>query len=213
MAVSLLEAASAQTASQYIAASRLLARRDLVEQAGADFCREHSVLPLWREATGILVATTRPRDQAMLRELRQALGQALVVRVSGRGEIRIGINAAVSELVPQDWRRPLADILESLRIMRPGQGAAYALTGEDEPYLGAGLVTAGIISEAERLELVGLAFHLPSIDLRDHPPEPDMDALLDVSRMRELRALPLWAVRDELSWPFRRRRRRRLWRS
>ena len=195
MAVSLLEAASAQTASQYIAASRLPAQR---EQVGADFCHEHSVLPLWREPAGVLVATTRPRDEAMLRELRQRLGQPVIVRVSGRGEIRIGINAAVDALTGADWRQALAEILEDLRIMRPGQGATYTMAADDEAYLGAGLVDAGVLNEIERLELVGLAFHLPSVDFADHPPEPDLDALLAVDTMRSLRVLPLWAVRDEL---------------
>lgn len=57
---------------------------------------------------------------------------------------------------------------------------------------------AHLLSEEERLEAVGLAFHLPTTDLHRHPPRPGLDGLLDVATLRDLRVLPLWSAQDEL---------------
>lgn len=91
MVVSILETNSAQTAGPYMPVSRLHPRRELIDRVGADFCREHSVLQLWEQSGSVLVVTTHTRDQDMLRELRQRLGQPVTLRISGGGELRAGI--------------------------------------------------------------------------------------------------------------------------
>lgn len=198
MVVSILEANSAQTAGLYLPVSRLRPRRELIDRVGVDFCREHSVLPLWEQSGSVLVATTHTRDQDMLRELRQRLGQPVTLRISGRGEIRLALDSATGQPTQADWRRALADVLHALQVMRSEQVATYAFGAEDEPYLGSSLVEAHMISEDERLEAVGLAFHLPSINMDEHLPIAGLDALLPAELLTKLRALPLWSIRDEV---------------
>jgi cellulose synthase/poly-beta-1,6-N-acetylglucosamine synthase-like glycosyltransferase len=95
-------------------------------------------------------------------------------------------------------RRALADVLQAMQLLRSEQAAAYTLAGEDEAFLGGALVEAGLVSERERIEAVGLAFQLPTVDLREHPPRAGLDALFDIDMLRSLRVLPLWSAPGEL---------------
>ncbi len=198
MAVSILESNAARTAELYVPVSRLRARPELVQQLGIGFCREHDVIPLSVERDGVVCATTRPRDQELMQELRRRLGRPISVRAAGRAEIALALAASTGTVTAQDWRRALAVVLQAMRVLPPEQVDMYVLGGEEEPYLGAALVDARVLTEEERLEAVGLAFHLPSLDLRHHPVRAGLEALLPADVIAELRVLPVWTVRDEL---------------
>ncbi len=202
MVVSILEANSVQTAGLYVPVSRVRPRKELVDRVGIDFCREHTVMPLWEQSGSVLCVTTHTRDQDMLRELRQRLGQPVTLRISGRGEINLALDHVSGRPTGVGWRRALADVLQALQVVRLEQVATYAFGAEDEPYLGSNLVEAKMISEDERLEAVGLAFHLPSINLDEHRPLSGLDALLPAEMLSGLRVLPLWSVRDEVFVAF-----------
>src|SRR5262245_23046709 len=115
MAVSILEASAARVTAQYVAVSRLRPLRELVEQAGESFCRDQSVVPLFREAGGVLVATANPRAQGVLRELRERLGQAVATRLASPGEIRIAIDNALGVPDGIHRRQALAEVLQDLQ--------------------------------------------------------------------------------------------------
>ncbi|RLT27478.1 MAG: hypothetical protein DWI48_03495 [Chloroflexi bacterium] len=198
MAVSVLEASAARVVGQYLAVSRIRPLRELVDLVGVEFCRTHQVAPLWRDGGAVAVASARPRAQDVLREIRERLGQTVVLRLSSPAEILIAIDNAVGEDAAISRRGALAELLQEVQLVRHDQAAAYALAADDEAYLGAALVDAKLLTEAERIEAVGLAFHLPSISLDAHPPRPGLDGILDVAMLRRLRVLPLWSTQDEL---------------
>ncbi len=197
MAVSLLEATSAQIAGQYVAVSRSRVRTDLLARLSIQFCRENFVLPVGEAQGSVVCVTTQTRDASLLRELRQRFGRPVSLRIASRAEIELAITALERPLGPHDRRRVLADLLESLQVVRHDQIGAYAIAADEEKYLGQALVESGMITEEERLEAVGLAFHLPSINLDQHPPQPGLDAILPIEVIRGLRVMPLWALDDE----------------
>ncbi len=126
------------------------------------------------------------------------MGQAIAVRLSSPAEILIAIDNALDIDPAVSRRGALAEVLQELRLLRPDQAAAYALAAEDEEYLGQALTDAKLLDEEERLEAVGLAFHLPSVNLRRHVPRAGLDGLFDLATLRSLRVLPLWNTQDEL---------------
>lgn len=197
MAVSLLEANSAQTAGQYVAVSRTTVRSDLLAWIGVDFCREFGVLPVGEAQGTIICVTTHTRDASLQRELRQRFGRPVSLRIASEAEIQLALIALERPIEAHDRRRVLADLLESMQVVREDQIGAYAVAADSEEYLGQALVQAGMITEEERLEAVGLAFHLPSINLEQHPPQLDLDALLPLEVVRRLQLVPLWALDDE----------------
>jgi len=197
VAVSLLEANSAQTAGQYVAVSRTRIRADLLSRIGIDFCREHGVLPVGEAQGAIVCVTTRTRDASLQRELRQRFGRPVSLRIASQAEIQLALIALERPIEDHDRRRVLADLLESMQVVREDQIGAYAIAADSEEYLGQALVQAGMITEEERLEAVGLAFHLPSINLEQHPPQPDLDAVLPLDIVRRLQVVPLWTLDDE----------------
>src|SRR6476659_6667471 len=97
MAVSVLEASAARVVGQYLAVSRIRPLRELVDLVGLEFCREHQVVPLWRDGGAVAVASARPRAQDVLREIRERLGRTVVLRLSSPAEILIAIDNAVGE--------------------------------------------------------------------------------------------------------------------
>ena len=198
MAVSVVEASAARVVGQYLAVSRIRPHRDLIDLVGAEFCRDHLIVPLWREGAAVAVAAARPRGQDALRELRERLGQAINVRLSSPAEILIAVDNALGIDPAVSRRGALAELLQELRLLRHDQAAAYALAAEDEEHVGQALTEAHLLDEEERLEAVGLAFHLPSINLRRHPPRPGLDGLLDLGMLRSRRVLPLWSTQDEV---------------
>jgi len=198
VAVTVLEASAARVVGQYVAVSRIRPQRDLIDLVGAEFCRDHLVVPLWREGASVAVAVARPRATDALRELRERLGQAIAVRLSSPAEILVAIDNALDIDPAVSRRGALAEVLQELRLLRPDQAAAYALAAEDEEYLGQALTEAKLLDDEERLEAVGLAFHLPSVNLRRHAPRAGLDGLFDLATLRRLRVLPLWSTQDEL---------------
>lgn len=198
MAVSVLEASAARVVGQYLAVSRIRPLRELVDLVGVEFCRTHQVVPLWRDGGAVAVASARPRAQEVLREIRERLGQSIVLRLSSPAEILIAIDNAVDEDAAVSRRGALAEFLQEVQLIRHDQAAAYAMAAEGEAYLGAALVDAKLLNEAERIEAVGLAFHLPSVNLENHPPRAGLDGILDVATLRRLRVLPLWSTQGEL---------------
>src|SRR5437868_5107438 len=116
MAVSILEASAARVVAQYVPVSRLRPLRELVEQVGETFCRDQSVVPLYRDGGGVLVATSRPRAQDMLRELRERLGQTITTRLASPGEIRIAIDNALEVPDSIHRREALADLLQEMQL-------------------------------------------------------------------------------------------------
>ena len=197
MAVSLLEATSAQTASQYVPVSRTRVRTDLLARLGVDFCREHGVLPVDEAQGTVVCVTTKTRDASLQRELRQRFGRPVSLRIASAAEIQLALTALDRPIEAHDRRRVLADLLESMQVVREDQIGAYAIAADSEEYLGQALVQAGMITEEERLEAVGLAFHLPSINLDQHPPQADLDGTLPAEVIHSLRVIPLWALDDE----------------
>ena len=197
MAVSLLEATSAQTASQYVPVSRTRVRTDLLARLGVDFCRTHGVLPVDEAQGTVICVTTRTRDASLQRELRQHFGRPVSLRIASEAEIQLALTALDRPIEAHDRRRVLADLLESMQVVREDQIGAYAIAADGEEYLGQALVQAGMITEDERLEAVGLAFHLPSINLDQHPPQAELDGILPADVIRSLRLIPLWALDDE----------------
>ena len=197
MAVSLLEATSAQTAGQYVAVSRTRVRTDLLARLTVAFCRENFVLPVGEAQGSVICVTTHTRDASLLRELRQRFGRPVSLRIASAAEIELALTAIERPLEPHDRRRVLASLLESLQVVRQDQIGTYAIAADGEAYLGQALVDAGMITEEERLEAVGLAFHLPSINLDQHPPQPNLEALLPHEVLTQLQVMPLWALDDE----------------
>jgi len=198
LAVSLLEATSAQTVGLYVPVSRTPVRRDLVARLGVEFCQEHHVIPVGEAQGSVVCVTTSTRNAMLQRELRQRFGRPVTLRVSSSAEIDLALVGLTGAPTAQDWRRVLAALLESLQVVRADQASAYTFAADQEAYLGQALVEAGVVTEAERMEAVGLAFQLPSINLEEHPPQPDLDGLAPASSLRRLRVLPLWALDDEL---------------
>lgn len=198
MAVSLLEASSAQTVGLYVPVSRTPVRRDLLERLGVEFCREHRVLPVGEAQGSVVCVTTRTRSATLQRELRQRFGRPVALRISSDAEIALALAGLTGATTAGDRRRVMAGLLQSLQVVREEQVDAYTLGAEGEEYLGQALVQARMISEDERLEAVGLAFHLPSISLSEHPPRADLDALAPAAFLRRHRVLPLWSLDDEL---------------
>ena len=198
MAVSLIEASTARAATEHMPVSRLRPDRDLVDRVGVEFCLEHEVVPLWREPGGTIIATAHPRDQSVLRVLRERLAQQIIVRLADPAEIPLCVANALGTPTATDWRRAFAAMLQRLHLLSADQAAAYVLAADDEPYLGAALVTAGLIAESERIEAVGLAFNLPTVDLAQQAPREGLDALLALEVMHRLQILPLWSIRHEL---------------
>ena len=198
MAVSLLEATSAQTAGLYVPVSRTPRRDDLIARLGVEFCRENEVIPVGEAQGSVICVTTHTREVTLQRELRQRFGRPVALRISSRAELTLALRALTRPTTDADRREVLASLLESLQVVRPDQVAAYALAAEGEAHLGQAFVDAGMITEEERLEAVGLAFHLPSINLDQHPPRQDLDGLLPYSFICERRILPLWSLDDEL---------------
>ena len=198
MAVALIEAASAQTAGLYIPVSRLRPRPDLVGRLGLDFCREHNVLPVGEFQGSVLCVTTHTRDAALLRELRQRFGRPVTLRIATQAELYLALRGVEGVPTAEDRRHALADVLAAMQVVRPEQVPAFAFGGAEDEYLGASLVAARLITEEERLEAIGLAFHLPSINLDLHPPTPDLDAILPPDLMAERRIIPLWSIEDEI---------------
>ena len=89
MAVTVLEASAARVVGQYLPVSRIRPLRELIDLVGAEFCRDHLVVPLWREGGAVAVAAARPRAQDSLRELRERLGQSINVRLSKIGRAHV----------------------------------------------------------------------------------------------------------------------------
>ena len=193
-----LSAAAVRTAEEFLPASRLRPLRELVELVGPNFCAQEAVLPLWAQSDAIVVATARPFAHEVLHELRARLGRPLIVRLTSAAELRIALANALGTTAAADWRRALAELLTTLRLLTRTEADGYVLAADDEPYLGASLVAKGLISAQERLEAVGLAFSLPSIDLQSHPPRDGLAELLPADVRRWLRVLPLWVVDREL---------------
>lgn len=198
MAVSLLEATSAQTIGLYVPVSRTPVRRDLLDRLGAEFCRQHEVLPVGEAQGSVVCVTTHTRNATLQRELRQRFGRPVTLRIASKAEIALALAGLTGPTTSQDRRRVLAELLESMQVMRTDQVGAYTVAADGEAYLGEALVQATIITEDERLEAVGLAFHLPSISLVEHPPRPDLDGVAPASFLRRHRVLPLWSLDDEL---------------
>jgi glycosyltransferase XagB len=197
LAVSLLEAASAQTAGLYVPVSRTPVRTDLLARLGVEFCRSQRVIPVGEAQGSVVCVTTRTRDAALQRELRQRFGRPVTLRITSDAELSLAISSLEGPADPSQHRRVLADLLDALQVTREDQVSAYVGGAHDEPYLGAALVAARLITEEERLEAVGLAFNLPSINLDQHPPQADLDALLPLEALQQLRMLPLWTIDDE----------------
>ena len=172
-------------------------RTDLLARLGVDFCRQHGILPVGEAQGSVVCVTTRTRDASLQRELRQRFGRPISLRIASEAEIELALTALERPVEASDRRRVLADLLQSMQVVREDQTLAYAMAADGEAYLGEALVQAGMITEEERLEAVGLAFHLPSINLDQHPPQPDLDAVLPLEVLHSLRVLPLWSLDDE----------------
>lgn len=132
MAVSLLEATSAQTVGQYVAVSRIQVRTDLLARLGVEFCREHFVLPVGEAQGSVICVTTHTRDASLQRELRQRFGRPVSLRISSSAEIELALAAIERPLEAHDRRRVLADLLESLQVVRQDQIGAYAMAADSE---------------------------------------------------------------------------------
>jgi len=114
MAVSVLEASAARVVGQYLAVSRIRPLRELVDLVGVEFCRTHQVVPLWRDGGAVAVASARPRAQEVLREIRERLGQTIVLRLSSPAEILIAIDNAVDEDAAVSRRGAFALVLTAI---------------------------------------------------------------------------------------------------
>ncbi|MFA7249268.1 MAG: glycosyltransferase [Dehalococcoidia bacterium] len=190
---------AAGLADRYLPVSRARIGRAFVELAGIEFCRTHRICPLWREHGELVVATSRTTAAVALHELEQRLRQRVTVRPSGSGEIAIAIASALGEeAAPVDRRSALADVLMSMALVTAPVATAYALAAVDEPYLGASLVEAKLITEAERREALGIAFHLPGADIEARPPTPGLRALIGLLLAFPEDLAPLWIAGGDL---------------
>lgn len=183
----------------YVALSRYPLQPRLVRQIPEPFARAHRVIPLERQDDELVVAMANPDERGVLRDLRSLTASTIRPVPTGEADIDVALNRVYApHEPPADWAFAIQSLAHTGFLTETQARTIAQELDRSQPPDPDRFPLAGVLTEEDLIEALGMALYLPHLRLKAWAPFPPFVRLIPEQLARRWQLVALFPIGTEM---------------